>query len=121
MNGNGISVCPKAYKHLLDGSFDRFTTDSGRTSEWLGRPINHALATKVTLSCEGPNRGLIGFYGSADSIRLLTLGIKARQVLKVCGSIAPYESSPTPHRITHLRDSVVPFHGTGDSIFLSLG
>jgi len=49
----------------------------------MGRPINHALATKEALSCEDPDRGVVGFYGSADSIRILTLGLKTRQVLQV--------------------------------------
>lgn len=65
----------------------RFTTDSGRCSKWLGKPINHALTTKVSLSGQGKHETLIGIYGTADSIRILTLGIKVRQVTKV-GTLA---------------------------------
>ena len=62
----------------------RFKTNTDRWSPWMGRPINHALTSKLEMSVEDPKTDyLVGFHGMVDSIRLLSISIKARKVIKV--------------------------------------
>lgn len=61
----------------------RFKLQSGQVSQWLGQPINPALANHEELDVENDQEFVVGFHGIKDSIRLSSIGLKVRSIYKV--------------------------------------